>query len=246
MVDELKTKKHDDLEKEYYIARDWLNDNSYVEFLKHNLERAYYYIVQRQLCFSGMERYNSDGLFNVPFGHYQSFGCNLSKQHHDFLQNVGLMSKSFEELDYEGRPDAFYFIDPPYLDRLGYGQESEDLHEKLAAKLSICTAPWLLIHNDCEFYRDTYKDYNIITQDFNYAQRFGKDKNHEKADVTHLYITNYDVDTSRLPNKKLTPKETAHFELGLLIQDLELEADNSIISKFTAKQAEYFINILEK
>ena len=37
---------------------------------------------------------------------------------------------------------------------------------------------WLLIHSDCEFYREMLKDYNIITKDFKYMQNFGKDKDH--------------------------------------------------------------------
>jgi len=51
----------------------------------------------------------------------------------------------------------------------------------------------MIVHSDHEFYRETYKDFNIMTKDFVYAQRFGKDKNHSKAKVQHLYITNYPV-----------------------------------------------------
>ena len=76
---------------------------------------------------------------------------------------------------------------------------------------------WMIIHSDHEFYRESYRDYNIIDKDFTYAQRFGKDKeksqaptidsfvdeniekdekpevlkDHTGAKVKHLYITNY-------------------------------------------------------
>ena len=49
----------------------------------------------------------------------------------------------------------------------------------------------MIIHSDHEFYRENYKDFNIIEKDFAYAQRFGKDKDHSGASVKHLYITNY-------------------------------------------------------
>ena len=51
----------------------------------------------------------------------------------------------------------------------------------------------MIVHSDHEFYREQYKDFNIMTKDFTYAQRFGKNKDHGGAKVTHLYITNYDV-----------------------------------------------------
>jgi DNA adenine methylase len=51
----------------------------------------------------------------------------------------------------------------------------------------------MIVHSDHEFYRENYKDYNIMTKDFLYAQRFGKGKNHSGASVQHLYITNYDA-----------------------------------------------------
>ena len=66
-IDEIKTYDHDELEKVFYSSRDIINDpDDYSD-----LEYAIAYIVVRQLCFSGMERYNSEGKFNVPFGHYK-------------------------------------------------------------------------------------------------------------------------------------------------------------------------------
>lgn len=49
----------------------------------------------------------------------------------------------------------------------------------------------MIVHSDHEFYRDNYKDYNILDKDFGYSQRFGKDKDHSSAKVKHLYVTNY-------------------------------------------------------
>ena len=46
----------------------------------------------RQLCFSGMERYNSEGKFNVPFGHYKKMSCNLSPDHHNFFTKKATIS----------------------------------------------------------------------------------------------------------------------------------------------------------
>ena len=52
-VNWLKTLEHDDLSVEYYKARDYINGGS-----RDPYKWAISYITVRQLCFSGMERYN--------------------------------------------------------------------------------------------------------------------------------------------------------------------------------------------
>ncbi len=192
-INEIKTLEHDDLEREYYAARAMINQlwnscNSY--------DRSLSYIIVRQLCFSGMERYNAKGEFNVPFGHYQKFSCNLSPHHHIFLKKkCTLRHGSFSDLFDQINSDDFVFVDPPYLARLGYteGDGGLQLHTDLFNYLKSTKANWMLIHSDHEFYRDNYKDFNIIEKDFVYAQRFGKNKDHSRAAVQHLYITNYSL-----------------------------------------------------
>ena len=190
-VNELKCADHDILQKEYYEARDVIN-SPFSSF--NNLERAIAYVIVRQLCFSGMERYNAKGEFNVPFGHYQRFSCNLSPEHHKFIHSkVNLKWGDFAYFFDNLQEGDFVFIDPPYLERLGYttGDGGDELHTKLYAKLSTITVPWMIIHSDHDFYREYYKDFNIREKGFNYSQRFGKDKDHTNAKVKHLYITNY-------------------------------------------------------
>jgi DNA adenine methylase len=181
---------HDALSEIYYPARNLINQS--IDKVDP-LIRAQAYIVVRQLCFSGMERYNAKGEFNVPFGHYKKMACNLSPDHHNFLRKCDIRKGSFTDLTNYITADDFIFVDPPYLDRLGYteGDGGELLHTQLADWLKRTSARWMVIHSDHDFYRETYKNFNIRTNDFNYAQRFGKGKNHSGAKVKHLYITNY-------------------------------------------------------
>lgn len=192
-VNELKSLDHDDLEKEYYQAREVINQ----DFENADTyDRALSYVIVRQLCFSGMERYNSNGKFNVPFGHYKRFSCNLSIDHHNFLKTRCVFRYgSFVDLFDQINQDDFIFIDPPYLERLGYteGDGGLKLHEDLLSCLKATSANWMIVHSDHEFYRDRYKDFNLIEKDFMYAQRFGKNKDHSGAQVQHLYITNYET-----------------------------------------------------
>ena len=192
-VNTIKTLEHDDLEKEFYCAREAINQPwDCVDLYR----RALSYIIVRQLCFSGMERYNAKGEFNVPFGHYKKFSCNLSPDHHEYLKsNCSFNYGSFVDLFDEINANDFVFIDPPYLERLGYtqGDGGLKLHKELLSCLKTTKGQWMIIHSDHEFYRESYKDFNIIEKDFAYAQRFGKDKDHSGANVKHLYVTNYDT-----------------------------------------------------
>tara|TARA_B100000902_G_scaffold160761_1_gene156360 strand:+ start:902 stop:1837 length:936 start_codon:yes stop_codon:yes gene_type:complete len=235
-VEALKSADHDALEEEYYVARDYINEHK--NSTDYDPQKAYCYIVLRQLCFSGMERYNADGDFNVPFGHYKSFSCNLVPKHHEFLQTCELIHGSFEEVQI--LDGDFVFIDPPYLDRLGYtkGDGSLELHENLLRWTQNLTTNWLLIHSDHEFYFENYS--HILTNEFGYSQRFGKDKDHSNAKTYHLYISNEPKEIKFSSGTK----EGLQMELTDLITDAGLEADSSIISKLTGKAAQYFINVL--
>jgi len=190
-VDHLKTLTHDELEVRYYKARDTINQ----EWGKvDDVARAVAYVTVRQLCFSGMERYNSRGQFNTPFGHYKKMACALNQRHHKFLQNVEIVHCGFRETISTATDEDFIFLDPPYLDRLGYlsGDGSNGLHEQLLECLTQTSARWLLVHSDHEFYRKQYGTrFRVCEGAFGYAQRFGKNKDHSNAAVTHLYITNY-------------------------------------------------------
>jgi DNA adenine methylase len=57
-VDAIKNMEHDDLQREFYAARDIINQTW---DCGDPLQRALAYIIIRQLCFSGMERYNAKG-----------------------------------------------------------------------------------------------------------------------------------------------------------------------------------------
>ena len=190
-VNWLKTLEHDDLSVEYYKARDYINGGS-----RDPYKWAISYITVRQLCFSGMERYNKSGQFNVPFGHYKKFSCNLDWNHMKFLHQSGssIFHGDFARIFDMAGKDDFIFIDPPYLDRLGYAHGNDTLHERLVSCMKKSKAKWLFIHSDNQFYRDALSEYHIMLKPFGYAQRFGKGKNHDAAQVSHMYVTNYEDD----------------------------------------------------
>ena len=185
----LKTLEHDALEKEYYESRDYLNSGETDDY-----KLAVSYITVRQLCFSGMERYNSKGKFNVPSGHYKKVSCTLDWNHMKFLKGCHIHHGDFKNIFSLAGSDDFIFIDPPYIDRLGYstGDGGETMHEQLITCMHDTKAKWLFVHSENDFYKQQLKDYHIMYKEFGYGQRFGKNKNHANASVKHMYVTNYE------------------------------------------------------
>jgi DNA adenine methylase len=177
-----------ELEKEFYYWRDDKYQNCNALW-----EKAMRWIVIRQLCFSGMDRVNlKTGKFNVPFGWYKKFSTSLSLDHHKLLQEWDLQVCSFEVSIAAATENDFIFIDPPYLERnsdYGDNTHSIELHEKLFKSLDNTPAKWLLIHMRHPFYEEHYKDYNILTKDFQYASQW-KGREQKDRKVEHLYITN--------------------------------------------------------
>ncbi len=184
----LKTLEHDELEKHYYESRSYINSGQTDPY-----EWAVSYITMKQLAFSGMERYNSKGQFNVPFGHYKKFACNLHWNHMKFLGGCDIHCGDFESIFGLATKNDFIFIDPPYIDRLGYtdGDGGDDLHQRLVKCMHNTKAKWMFVHSDNDYYKKELAQYNIILKPFGYGQRFGKNKNHANASVKHMYVTNY-------------------------------------------------------
>lgn len=189
-IDEVKCFEYDELKKTYYDSRKIINSPEKYT----NIQHAVSYIVVRQLCFSGMERYNSNGKFNVPFGNYQRMSCNLSPIHHQFFKDkVTLSNIDAISIIEQSNEDDWIFLDPPYLDRLGYttGDGGGKLHQRLVDAMKKTKSKWLFVHSDSEFYREELSNFNIITKDHKYMQNFGKGKDHSGSKVQHLYVTNY-------------------------------------------------------
>lgn len=174
------------LESEYYHARQIINSRS-ATFVEH----AIAFLIVRQQCFSGMERYNKRGDFNVPWGRYKTFSCNLNEDHHNFLRAATITRGDALDHIRSLPADTFVFLDPPYLERAGYqeGDGGFDLHAGLAITLKEMDLPFLLVHTDHQFYRYAYEDFRITEVPVRYSQQW-KGRARPDADVKHLYITN--------------------------------------------------------
>ncbi len=108
------------------------------------------------------------------------------------LSAVIIERKDFEDLlSVYDRPDAFFYVDPPYYQAEKYYQvefNKED-HVRLAKKLHTIQGKFLLSYNNCDFVRELYKDYDMegITRQHNLMARYKGENN----DYRELLILNY-------------------------------------------------------
>lgn len=179
---------HDDLERIFYTQRDekWTTTDP--------LERAFRFLVIRQLVFSGIDRINvKTGKENAPFGHYPKFSCYLSEQHHKLLQTWDIKRQDWSHTMDEVVDGDFVFLDPPYLGRnstYGEEQELESLHVLMMERLSNLSHPWLLVHCEHPSYQDFLTDKNVYYKPHTYSQNF-LGRNNSKQKTQHFYATNF-------------------------------------------------------
>lgn len=184
--------KEENLYSQYYFWRDEKFNAS------DSVEQAFRFIFLRSLCFSGMERLNSKtGKSNVPYGWYIKFNPGILKQWDiacEWAKNAEAKLQSWEQTLEQTKNGDFIFLDPPYLNRLGYSikgfESNKNLHDDLASSLKSINIPWMIVHVDCEEYRELYSWANIVEKPFSYAQNF-KGRDNSATKVSHLYITNY-------------------------------------------------------
>lgn len=141
--------------------------------------REQFFDFKSQLNVSGLTDIQRAARFFILIKH--SFGSNMGsyatyKSNHikiiDYLETVSerLKMTVIENKDFEGlistydRPDALFYLDPPYHETEKYYNERftiED-HRRLRDVLGDIKGKFVLSYNDDDFIKNLYADYNII------------------------------------------------------------------------------------
>jgi|GEM_PF-1285277 len=185
---------HGLLEAEYYRWRNKDKNNGLKHLASDN--KAIRFFVVNQLAFSGMRRFNSDGEFNIPFGHYKGINCNVinSIEHKALLDKTEITSGDFEPIMKKNdKINTFIFLDPPYtrvFKEYSSGNSfGEEDHIRLAnVIMSVKKASVMLIIDKSPLTKQLYHGHIKSSYELNYGVNI---KNRFNTAVEHLIICNY-------------------------------------------------------
>jgi DNA adenine methylase len=159
----------------------------------------------RVLCYSGMFRFSSKGLFNVPYGGISYNARNFNDSMDNLfgerrvkeLARFTIESRDFQALmaAYQGfTASDFLFIDPPYDSTFSqYNVEGDFVasdQERLRDALEASSAKWMVVIKRTDFIQGLYDKpgHHCYVFDKSYAVNF---RNRHDRGVQHLVVTNY-------------------------------------------------------
>ena len=185
------------IEDFYYYSRRVYNT------MKTHQDLAYTFIV-KEYCYQGMDRYNKDGEFNVPFGGNSYVNKDFTpkiERMKEFLYSDRRSRSQFHGLDFKEfifnykdkfETDDFMFFDPPYTTKFStYGNNfftNEDHKDLVRYIKELVKCNWMMIINKDDFTYNLYKEFNIVEYPKKYSGTF---KGRASTGATHMLITNY-------------------------------------------------------
>lgn len=169
------------------------------------IERAARVLYLNKTCYNGLYRVNSVGEFNSPFGSYKNPNIvnevTLKAVNKYFNEaNIKFLNSDFEKTVKNAKKGDFVYFDPPYApisktsnftgyNESGFGENEQIRLKKLCDTLNKKGVKFLLSNSDCEFIRELYKDYNIVTIK---AKRAINSNGNNRGNVSEVLIRNYE------------------------------------------------------
>lgn len=169
------------------------------------VDRAARILYLNKTCYNGLYRVNSMGEFNSPFGSYKNPNIvnsitlkAVSKYFNE--SNIKFLNGDFEKTVKMAKKDDFVYFDPPYApisktsnftgyNENGFGENEQIRLKELCDALDKKGVKFLLSNSDCEFIRDLYKDYNIVTIQ---AKRTINSNANNRGAISEVLIRNYE------------------------------------------------------
>lgn len=157
-------------ESHYYLLREEFNNSEYTR------RRAALFLYLNKHGYNGLCRYNSNGIYNVPFGRYKKirFPEQKIKYFYEKTKNTEFLSADFVTTMQQAQIGDVVYCDPPYVPLSAtanfthYSQTDFDLTMQIQltqqAELLVNKGiPVIISNHDTEFTRDQYKNAEIIS-----------------------------------------------------------------------------------
>ena len=179
-------------QKDYY--------NKLIAEQRYTIDMAALFIFLNKHCFNGLYRVNQQGLFNVPWNKKTS-GVSINIENilniSNYLQNIEIFNKDFEEVLEDCDEDDFIFIDSPYdpicengfidYSKEGFTKEDHIRLAKVFKKLDERGCYCMLTNHNTSLINELYYDFNIDIVDV--RRSINSNGNDRKG--KEVIITNY-------------------------------------------------------
>ena len=201
-VDELiKDLQKHDISKEYFMEIRNIDRTEEYEKLS-DVQKASRFIYLNRTCFNGMYRVNSQGQFNVPFGHYKNprivdennlINCS------NLLQKTEIKHADFSEILKEVKKGDFVYFDPPYVPlsetssftsytKDGFDMDMQFKLRDVCDELDTMGVKFLLSNSDTKLVNELYENYNIKKV---FASRQINANADGRGKITEVLVRNY-------------------------------------------------------
>lgn len=157
-------------ENRFYELREIFNNS------KESSERSALFVYLNRHAFNGLCRYNSKGLFNVPFGRYKSpyFPEIEMLAFIEKSDRIELMCDDFQKALNQAGDDDVVYCDPPYVPlsetasftayaKNGFNLEDQNRLAQAAKQASHQSQGVLISNHDTAFTRKIYKEARLET-----------------------------------------------------------------------------------
>lgn len=155
-------------------------------------------------CFNGLYRVNKSGLFNVPFGRYETpMICDPNTIYADsvLLQNVEILTGDYQETLSHARGNTLFYFDPPYrplnntssfndYTKEAFNDFAQCRLKEFCDKVEAAGYHFMLSNSDCKdmFFDDLYAQYIIERV---WASRSVNANASKRGKLTEILVHNY-------------------------------------------------------
>jgi DNA adenine methylase len=167
-----------------------------------NVERASRFIYLNRTCFNGMYRVNSQGQFNVPFGHYKNprivdadnlINCS------NLLKQTEIKYSDFSAILDKVQKGDFVYFDPPYVPlnetssftsytKDGFNIDMQFKLKDVCDELNSMGVKFMLSNSDTKFVNELYSNYDIKKV---FASRQINANADGRGKITEVLVKNY-------------------------------------------------------
>lgn len=193
--------KHE-VSKEYFLEiRNIDRTEQYTEL--SDVERASRFIYLNRTCFNGMYRVNSQGQFNVPFGHYKNpriIDENNLLNCSELLKKTEIKCADFSEILTKVKKGDLVYFDPPYVPLnetssfTSYTKDGFDINMQFKLR-DVCDeldnkgVKFMLSNSDTKLVNELYVNYEIKKV---FASRQINANADGRGKITEVLVRNYD------------------------------------------------------